>query len=180
MAEAELTTIARPYARAAFSQALDEASGLETWSRMLGMLAATVSNESVSRSLDNPLLTKEATAKLVVDVMGEELNAHGQNFVQVLADYDRIALLPQIAETYDLLKANHEKTMDVEITSAFEVEEGDKTLLGEALKRRLQRDVSVTASVDSTLLGGVVIRAEDTVIDNSVRGKLDKLSHALH
>jgi F-type H+-transporting ATPase subunit delta len=147
---------------------------------MLSLLAATVSNDTVSVALDNPTLTTESEAALVIDVMGEELNEKGRNFVHVLAQYGRMMLLPEISEMFELLKANHEKTMDVEITSAFEVDEADKNLLGEALQRRLQRDISVSASVDASLLGGVVIRAEDTVIDNSVRGKLNKLSHALN
>ena len=112
--------------------------------------------------------------------MGEELNDQGRNFVQVLAKYGRIALLPEISAMYELFKANHEKTMDVEITSAYEVEDADKTILSEALKKKLQREISLTSTVDASLLGGVIIRAEDTVIDNSVRGKLNKLSHALN
>ena len=180
MAEAELTTIARPYARAAFSEALNEASGLETWSRMLSMLASTVSNKTVAEALDNPRLTTEGEAALVIDVMGEELNDQGQNFVHVLAKYGRISLSPEISNMYELFKANHEKTMDVEITSAYEVEEADKVLLGDALKKKLQREITISSTVDASLLGGVIIRAEDTVIDNSVRGKLSKLSHALN
>lgn len=180
MAEAELTTIARPYARAAFSEALNEASGLETWSRMLSLLAATVSHSTVAGALDNPRLTTESEAALVIDVMGEELNDHGRNFVHVLAKYGRIFLSPEISNMYELFKANHEKTMDVEITSAYEVEEADKVLLGDALKKKLQREINLSSTVDASLLGGVIIRAEDTVIDNSVRGKLSKLSHALN
>jgi len=180
MAEAENSTVARPYARAAFSSALGEASGLVTWSRMLNQLAATVSDKSVSNALEDPLLSAEDEAQLLIDIMGEELNVHGQNFVHVLAGYSRISLLPDISRTFEKLRANHEKTMEVQITSAFEVEEADKEILIAALKKNLQRDISLTTSVDQTLLGGVVIRAEDTVTDNSVRGKLNKLSLALN
>jgi F-type H+-transporting ATPase subunit delta len=180
MAEAELSTIARPYARAAFSQGLDEASGLQTWSRMLAMLAATVSDDKVSEALDSPRLTTEQQAELVVQVMSEELNEQGRNFVHVLAEHGRMGLLPQIHVMYELLKANHEQTMDVEITSAFDVDASELTALKEALKKRLQREVSLSTTVDQSLLGGVVIRAEDTVIDSSVRGKLKKLAHALN
>jgi len=180
MAEAELSTVARPYARAAFSQGLDEASGLQTWSRMLSLLAAAVSDSRVKEALDNPKLTTEQQAELIVEVMGEELNEHGRNFVHVLAEHGRTLLLPQIQIMFELLKANHEKTMDVEICSAFEVEASDLSILSEALNKRLQREVKISTSVDQTLLGGVLIRAEDTVIDNSVRGKLKKLSTALH
>lgn len=179
MAEAELTTIARPYARAAFSQALDEASGLASWSRMLGLLAAAVTNHVVREALDNPRLTTEQESRLLLDIMGEELSEKGQNFVVVLAQYGRIALLPTIADIYEQLKANHEKTMNVVVTSAFELDTEDAGKLSEALNRKLQREISLTTTVDKSLLGGVIVRTEDTVIDYSVRGKLEKLAQAL-
>ena len=180
MAESELTTIARPYARAAFSQALDEASGLANWSRMMGLLSAAVRNSAVQVALDNPKLTINDEAAIVIDIMGEELSPLGQNFVRVLADYDRISLLPQIAEMFELLKAHHEKTMDVEVVSAYEVDEATGKALASGLKQKLQREINLSSSVDVSLIGGAIIRAEDTVIDNSVRGKLEKLSQVLN
>ena len=113
MAEAELATIARPYARAAFSYALDKDAGLAVWSRMLQLLSAAVSESLVKAALDNPGLSGEDEANLLIDILGEEVTNEGQNFLNVLAGYDRVALLPEIAAMYELLKANHEKTMDV-------------------------------------------------------------------
>jgi F-type H+-transporting ATPase subunit delta len=112
-------------------------------------------------------------------LMGDDLNQDGQNFVGVLAEYGRLALLPTIAELFELLKANHEKTMDVAVTSAFEVSDQQKTDLAAALQRMLQRDINIETEVDKSLIGGVVIRAEDTVIDDSVKGRLAKLSQVL-
>ncbi len=179
MAEAELPTIARPYARAAFSRGLDQTDGLGTWSRMLSLLAAAVSEPIVEEVLDNPTLTTEDETSLILQLMGDGLNQDGQNFVSVLAEYGRLALLPTIAELFELLKANHEKTMDVEVTSAFEVSDQEKIELGAALQRMLQRDINIETEVDKLLIGGVVIRAEDTVIDDSVKGRLEKLSLVL-
>ena len=115
----------------------------------------------------------------MIGLLGDELSDKGQNFVTVLSTYGRIALLPTIAEIFELLKANHEKTMDVTLTSAFEVSAEDSSKLSEALKKRLQREVNLSTTVDKALLGGVIIRTEDTVIDNSVRGKLQKLAQVL-
>ena len=179
MAEAELPTIARPYARAAFSRGLDQTDVLGTWSRMLSLLAAAVSEPIVEEALDTPTLTTEDETSLILQVMGDDLNQDGQNFVSVLAEYGRLALLPTIAELFELLKANHEKTMDVEVTSAFEVSDQEKIELGAALQRMLQRDINIETEVDKLLIGGVVIRAEDTVIDDSVKGRLEKLSAVL-
>ena len=149
MAEAELPTIARPYARAAFSRGLDQTDGLGTWSRMLSLLAAAVSEPIVEEALDNPTLTTEDETSLILQLMGDDLNQDGQNFVSVLAEYGRLALLPTIAELFELLKANHEKTMDVEVTSAFEVSDQEKIELGEALQRMLQRDINIETEVDN-------------------------------
>ena len=179
MAEAELSTIARPYARAAFSFALDQADGLSIWSRMLQLLAAATSEPTVAEALDNPRLTTEDEAGLLIQLLGDDLNDQGKNFISTLAEYGRLALLPTIAEMFELLKNNHEKTMDVQVTSAFEVTEAEQAALADALHRRLQRDIKVESDVDESLIGGVIIKAEDAVIDDSVRGRLAKLSHAL-
>ena len=112
--------------------------------------------------------------------MGEDLSEDGKNFIDVLAEYGRLTLIPTISELFELLKSNHEKTMEVEVTSAFEVSEAEASTLAEALGRMLQRDIKLETTVDKNLIGGVVIKAEDTVIDDSVRGRLVKLSHALN
>ena len=88
-------------------------------------------------------------------------------------------LLPTIAMQYEVLKANHEKTIDVEVVSAYSMSEQEQSELKTALDRRLQRTVALETTTDSDLLGGVVIRTEDMVIDDSVRGKLQKLAGTL-
>ncbi|MDH5736925.1 MAG: F0F1 ATP synthase subunit delta [Gammaproteobacteria bacterium] len=179
MAEAELTTIARPYARAVFNQALEESDGLKKWSRAMGTLAAVVADNKVSQLLDNPRLTAESEASLVLQVCGEEMDDKAGNLVRLLAENNRLALVPTIAQMYELMKAHYEKTMNVEVTSAYEVSAEEQKRLAEALHRLLQREVALQTEVDKSLIGGVIIKAEDTVIDNSVRGKLGKLSQAL-
>lgn len=179
MAEAELTTIARPYARAAFRAALDATDGLSRWGRMLSLLRAAVEEDRVREALANPRLTTSDEAALVLALMGEELDAQGQNFIGILAEYDRLTLLPTIADLFDTMKANHEKTMEVAIESAYDVDEAAQERLSAALQTRLQKEVALTTTVDRDLIGGVIVRAGDMVIDNSVRGKLERLANAL-
>ena len=179
MAEAETTTIARPYARAAFAYAQSEDGGLDKWSKMLGTLAVVCSAPSVREVLDNPSLTAEGQAGLLLDLCSEEMNDGGRNFVGLLAEYDRIEILPSISELFELFKSSFEETVEVEITSAFEVSDSEREQIGTALQKMLGRDVNIATDVDASLLGGVVIRTEDTVIDNSVRGKLEKLAQQL-
>ena len=179
MAEAELATVARPYARAAFATALEEADGLVSWSRMLALLGAAVVEPAVERMLDSPANSGLVAAQWLTGLLGDDLTASGANFVKVLADFDRLALIATIAEQYEVLKANHEKTVEVAIVSAYELSGPEQDALKDALNRRLQRTVELETETDSSLLGGVVIRTEDTVIDDSVRGKLQKLAGTL-
>ena len=179
MAEAELSTVARPYARAAFSFALDQDGGLAHWSRMLQLLSAAVNESIVQAALDDPLLTMDDKMSFLFDLMGDDLSDQGRNFIGVLAEYDRLALIATVAEQFEVLKANHEKTLDVSVTSAYEVSEDDQQRLSDALSGKLQRDINVETDVDESLIGGVLIRAEDTVIDDTVRGRLTRLAQAL-
>ena len=179
MAEAELSTVARPYARAAFSFALDQDGGLAHWSRMLQLLSAAVNESIVQAALDDPLLTMDDKTSFLFDLMGDDLSGQGRNFIGVLAEYDRLALIATVAEQFEVLKANHEKTLDVSVTSAYEVSEDDQQRLSDALSGKLQRDINVETDVDEALIGGVLIRTEDTVIDDTVRGRLTRLAQAL-
>ena len=179
MAEAELSTVARPYARAAFSFALEQDGGLAHWSRMLQLLSAAVNESIVQAALDDPLLTMDDKTSFLFDLMGDDLSDQGRNFIGVLAEYDRLALIATVAEQFEVLKANHEKTLDVSVTSAYEVSEDDQQRLSDALSGKLQRDINMETDVDESLIGGVLIRAEDTVIDDTVRGRLTRLAQAL-
>ena len=117
---AESTTLARPYAKAAFQTARQD-SALEEWSAMLGLSAAVAGQASVSSVLSDPSLSNEQIAKALIEVCGDDLNSKGQNFIRLLAENKRLVLLPEIAALYEILKANQEKSVDVEITTAFEI-----------------------------------------------------------
>lgn len=176
---AELTTLARPYAKAAFESALS-AKALPAWSKSLGILAAVLNQEVVVALVSSPNLTAEEKSKTIIDVCGDELNQNLQNFITILADNDRLALLPQISALYELYKANQEKSVDVTIETAFDLSEAQLTALEISLKKTLARDVEFTTSVNKDLLGGVFIRAGDTVIDASIRGRLSKLAGVMN
>ncbi|MDC1436518.1 F0F1 ATP synthase subunit delta [Gammaproteobacteria bacterium] len=175
---AELTTLARPYARAAFEVAV-KTKDLQLWSDMLTQLANVVSNERVAGLLSLPSLTGEQQAKIVIDLCGDEINAQVQNFVIVLSENKRLSLLPEIVGLFDILKAEQEKTVDVEISTAFALIDETEKKLAEAIKAKLNRDVKIHSQIDKNLIGGIVIRAGDLVIDDSVRGKLHKLAEAM-
>jgi len=176
---AELTTLARPYAKAAFEYAL-AANQLQAWSEMLALAAAVAQQDGIGEVLGSPGMTTEQKGSAFTDVCGDQLDDKARNFVFVLAGNQRIALLPEIRQLFELMKANQEKTIDVAVTTAFELSDELETKLAEALSAKLDRNVKVSSELDKSLLGGAVIRAGDTLIDGSVRGRLAKLAEAMN
>lgn len=176
---AQLTTLARPYARAAFETATQDGQ-LQAWSSMLGLLGNLMLTPKVAEFLSAPARNTGAQAQTLIDLCGSELDSKGQNFVLVLSANKRLPLLPEISVIFEGLKAEHEKTVDVDVISAFSMDSAALTNLAAALKRRLNREVKLNTSVDKSLIGGLVVRAGDLVIDGSVRGKLNKLAETLN
>jgi F-type H+-transporting ATPase subunit delta len=175
---AELSTLARPYARAAFEYASDE-QALDAWLGELQLIAAVVSDKAVKIVLSDPSLTTEAQAEVFIALFGDELGASRQRFLHVLAENRRLGLAPHILTQFAQLKSQRERSVNVEMVSAFEIPDAVRERITQALAKRLDREVVVSTSTDSSLLGGVLIRAGDLVIDGSVRGRLNKLAEAL-
>lgn len=175
---AELTTLARPYAKAAFEFAQSQKQ-LTEWSAMLGLASSVSVDETIQQVIRVPRMTGAEKANTFVEVCGDKLDAKVQNFIHLLAENDRLLLLPEITELFELLKAEQEKSVDVEVTSAFALNNEQKDKLAKVLSARLSREVRLHATEDASLIGGVVIRAGDLVIDGSVRGKIAKLAEAL-
>jgi len=176
---AELTTIARPYARAAFEIAQNEEGGLQRWSDMLQFITTVVNDETVQAILSSPDHDSDYKAGVLLQISTDQLSQSGSNFIKLLAENHRLNVLPDIAEVYEQLRAEVEKTVEAEVTSAFELTEPQRQQLSTALSQRLQREVVLNCSVDSSLLGGAIIRAGDLVIDGSAQGRLAKLGARL-
>ncbi len=175
---AEKSTIARPYAAAAFALA-QEAGDLKAWSQMLQFTAAVVTDAEMDALISNPAITQDKMTELFIKVCGDQINEMGQNFIRVLAENKRQSLLPEIAELYEVQRAEAERTVEAEIISAFPVSDSLIQQLATALKKRLGREVNLVARIDEALIGGAIIRAGDMVIDGSLTGQLEKLAHAL-
>lgn len=175
----QLTTLARPYAKAAFETAM-ESGLLQPWSKGLGVLSALMQHEKVATYMAIPSNSAEQQAATLLELCGNELDSKLQKLVGLLAKNKRLALLPEIAKLFEGLKAESEKSIDVEVVSAFAMDAGDEAKLASALKTRLQRDVKLSSQVDSSLIGGMIVRTGDLVIDGSVRGKLKKLTETMN
>lgn len=173
----DLTTIARPYAKAAFDFAVEK-DQLDQWGQMLSFAAEVAKNEQMSVLLTSSF-SAEKMAEIFVAVCGDQVDANGQNLLKVMAENGRLTALPDVCEQFFILKKEHEKEVDVEVISASELSDEQLANIGSKLEARLERKVKLNCSVDETLLGGVIIRAGDLVIDDSARGRLNRLSDAL-
>ena len=175
---AENSTIARPYAQAAFDIA-NEKGDLKNWSDMLQLIAAVASDAVLSDMISNPSIEREKIVEIIVDVCGDNLNDLAKSFVSVLADNGRLNVATEIAQGYEEHRAEAEKTVEAEVTSAFPLSDAQIKSMTDALKKRLGREVTLKTSVDETIVGGAIIRAGDLMIDGSVSGQLDKLATTL-
>jgi len=176
---AELSTIARPYAKAAFEYARDSKQ-LSQWAEQLATAAAVAADKGLRTALNDPALTAAQQAALLYGVCGDALDTQARNFISVLAANKRLSLLPEIYLLFAQYKANQEKSVDVEVISAFDLADATRDRLAEVLGKKLERQVKVRASTDRNLLGGVLIMAGDLVIDGSIRGRLNKLAAAIN
>jgi len=176
---AELSTLARPYAKAAFEYAV-AGKNLKSWSNSLKVVAAVCQNEKVVNLLSSPSSTSAQQAELTIEICGDEINEKTKGFISVLAENKRLKLLPQISKQFETLKDNREKTIDVDVVSAIKLSDKQKNTLASALSAKLEREVNMQVSIDTSLIGGAVIRAGDTVIDGSICGRLTTLAQVLH
>jgi len=174
----EKITIARPYAQAAFDYAREEGR-VEQWSGMLKLLRAIVSHPDMRPLLHDPRVSDEQLYELVAGVAGDALTEHGGNFVRILIQAERIQYAPEIAVLFESMLAEAEGRVDVEVISAYELEKEQEEAIASAMAKRLGKKITVTAGVDDKLIGGAVIRAGDSVIDASIRGRLNELRNQL-
>lgn len=175
---AELRTLARPYAEAAFDLARGQ-DRLPAWDEALNGLATIVAHPDVHRLLGNPQLTDTEVADAVIGIAADDLDGGLTNLVRLLAEKARLGLMPGIAEHFAELRAAAENRVDVTVTAADEVSTAQQQALKQALEQRLARNVDLTTEVDAELIGGAVVRAGDTVIDGSVRAHLARLSNVV-
>lgn len=171
---AELLTLARPYAKAAFAYA-SEQNATDAWSSALQLLSAAVQDEAFSAYLSRPELTPVEQVSLFAKVLGEQQTEAVSNFLTLLADNGRLALLPEIETEFEQLKSQNNNTVDVVIESALPLDSVQEQTLTKALEKRFNSAVNVTVEVNPALIAGVVIRAGDQVIDDSALSKLEKM-----
>ncbi|MGL4474074.1 MAG: F0F1 ATP synthase subunit delta [Shewanella sp.] len=174
---AELTTIARPYAKAAFDFAVEH-QAVEKWAEMLDF-AALVSENDTMRPLLSGSMASAQLAQLFISVCGEQMDTQGQNLIKVMAENGRLEVLPAVAQLFVEFRNDWEKIVEAEVVSATELSDEQVQQISISLEKRLTRKVKLNCSVDAGLIAGAIIKAGDLVIDGSVRGKLSRLADSL-
>ena len=173
-----LTTLARPYAKAAFELAR-AGSDLAGWDDMLTLAGAIAAEESVARLLESPHVGATRVVKLLADIGGEHFTEKFRDFISVLGFNSRLPLLPEITLLYQRLRQQAEKRLHVRVVSAVPLEEDQSARLRDALSKRFESKIELENEIDPGVLGGAVIYAGDQVIDGSLLGRLRKLEQSL-
>jgi F-type H+-transporting ATPase subunit delta len=175
---AELSTLARPYAEAVFRIA-DSSGTLGDWSVTLSDLAHVSVDPSISAAIDDPNVSSPKVAGLFIQVLAGRLTAEAENFVRVLAENQRLELLPEISAQYEALKNDREGIVDAQVTSAFPMTDTQLAELAVQLEKKTGKRVKAQVSVDPELIAGVRIVIGDKVIDGTARAQLTALEAAL-
>lgn|SRR5690606_11483603 len=176
---AELSTIARPYAEALFGAASADGAGLAAWADLVTEMAQTASHPDVHAALSDPSLDAAGRVALLRSVLKSPVSQPAANFLTLLAENDRLVLLPQIAEQFIQLKNRHEGTADAQIESAFELTPAQVTDLVAGLEKKFAIKLKPDVRVVPSLIGGVRVTVGDQVLDASVRAQLERMRDTL-
>ena len=175
---AEAITIARPYAEAVFKSAQDKKT-VAAWSDMLHTAAAVTNEEQVNKLIGNPSVSARHLAEVFLVLCKNKLNEEGRNLILLMAENDRLEVLPQVSELFEQLKSQYEGVLDAKIVSAFELNSNQLKSLIASLEQKFKHKINAKVSVDPELIGGVKVVIGDEILDNSVRGKLEAMTVAL-
>lgn len=175
---ANFSSIARPYALAAFECARDKQQ-LPAWKHFLETASSIASQPAIIKLITNPELPSAKLFDLFHELLATQLDTERKNLLLLLSQNKRLNVLPEIAEEFNTYYAALEKLSRVRVITAVEAQENFRQQLAQALTKRIQREVTLQCEVDPALIGGAVIHIGDRVIDGSIRGKLSRLLESL-
>ncbi|MEN9750867.1 MAG: F0F1 ATP synthase subunit delta [Betaproteobacteria bacterium] len=175
---AEISTIARPYAVAAFNLA-KEKKALKEWSEMLKFLAQVSQDERMHTFINDSKVSDEEREKSLIKIAAKRLNEYGENLIKLLIEYKRVNLLPEISLAFEALKATDEGTLEAEIIVASKPTDKEVDSLVKSLEKKFNKKIDAKVTIDEAIIGGTKVIVGDTVIDASVREQLQNLAYAL-
>ena len=184
---ADNNTVARPYAQAVFDVARENAA-LDELSASLAAARELLGDGQVVAFLGQPSLNDDQRLAFLQGLFAEAVgkssvfaggSQHGTNFLKLLLENGRVAVLPEISAQFEALKAKVENSIDAVITASAPLSAAQEKEIAKSLAKKLGRDVRISTEIDENLIGGAVIRAGDVVIDGSLRARLEGLANAL-
>lgn len=175
---AELSTIARPYAEAAFRIA--KSGDLNAWNTLIAEMGAVADRPEMRALVLDPNVAGDKLYGVFAGVLKSPLTAEGQNFLRLLVENDRIGALPEIASQFALLKNKLEGSAEAEITTAFPMSDAQVTeLVGGLAKKFGGLKLKSRVNVDASLIGGVRVVVGDEVFDTSIKAQLERMRISL-
>jgi F-type H+-transporting ATPase subunit delta len=174
----ELATLARPYAAAVFKRAKETQSATK-WSKSLAFMSDILKNKDISVVVDNPKVDKQRLSELLLDICQGHVNGESENFLKLLVHNNRLRLVPTIAKLFEAFKADDEGYLEVEVLTAYALSKEAKQEFTATLEKNLGKKIHMNVAVDKSLIGGVLVRAGDKVIDVSIKGRLQYMQKAL-
>jgi F-type H+-transporting ATPase subunit delta len=175
---AEISTIARPYAVAAYKLGKEQ-KALAKWSEMLGFATQVACDSNMQNYINDPKVLASDLQATFLKVCGDKLNVHAQNLIKVLVEYGRMPMLSAITSAFEELKAQDEGVLEAQIIAAAKPSDKEVKDLVRRLEAKFAKKIDAKVSVDAELIGGMKIIVGDTVIDASVKGQLQNLTYAL-
>ena len=175
---AEISTIARPYAVAAYKLGKEQ-KALAKWSEMLGFATQVANDAKMQAYINDPKVVASDLQATFLKVCGDKLNVNAQNLIKVLVEYGRMSVLPAITKAFEELKAQDEGVLEAQIIAAAKPSAAEIKDLVARLETKFGKKVEATVLVDPEIIGGIKIFVGDTVIDASVKGQLQNLAYTL-
>lgn len=168
---------ARRWAEALFELALDRDT-VETWSAELARLAAMASDPTAARVLTSPGGDNSAKRR-AIDAIAGPLSAEVGRLVDLLLERKRGQLFPGLAEAFANRALEHRGILRADVTTAVPLSDVDQQLVAARLQRHFGKEIEIHNLVDPEILGGVVARVGDQLLDGSLRGGLERLRQRL-
>lgn len=175
---AELSTIARPYAEAAFRTAKDD-KALPAWNELLAEMGAVADRPEMRALMLDPKVTSDQLYGVMAGVLKTRIDQKGQNFLRLVIDNGRLDALPEVAAQFAMLKNAEEGTADAEIVSAYPLSDAQVNELIAGLTRKFKKTLKAHVSVDQNLIGGVRVVVGDHVFDTSIKAQLERMKTTL-
>ncbi|MFZ4503407.1 MAG: F0F1 ATP synthase subunit delta [Methylovulum sp.] len=174
----ELATLARPYAQAVFKRAV-ETDSIEKWSEQLFFISEVMSDHEIKSLVINPKVNIDKTLGLVLDICQDYVDEEASNFIKLLFENKRLSLMPSILSLFESLKSEHGGYLHADVLTAYDLSAEALDNLSNSLALALGKKIHINVILDKSLIGGVLIRAGDIIIDGSIRGQLQQMQKTL-